>query len=303
MNKKVSLTPTSFLSMQEDFHQKDGHSQDLDQKRSGIPLTKKDQEENGTKSLTWWYNLEKVDTQFSEPRVHRSQGTRKIINTLLRWPGNDWNFFAQIFMLISSVSSEQSRICVKNTVAVMQERWDPCWQDNLTHCLSQQVCWRKHLHLRPRILHKKICCKSTKNEWKGSHNKTEWQRFVLMQDSWQQLNSDSTSWFTVSVACRECTLPRYVKSTDPKGWIRGNTKIGPVLEVTTSYLQGKYGVEIRMESVNKDNSHSWVRICHGLNKLVMALRNKEDDDNEQETSEMKFEDFALKTNVLAFASR
>ena len=64
------------------------------------------------------------------------------------------------------------------------------------------------------------------------------------------------SQFTDSVACRECTLPRDEKSTDPKGWIRGNTKIGPVLEVTTSYLQGKYGVEIRIESVNKDTSHS-----------------------------------------------
>ena len=83
----------------------------------------------------------------------------------------------------------------------------------------------------------------------------------------------------------------------------GNTKIGPVLEVTTSYLQGKYGVEIRIESVNKDNSHSWVRISHGLNKLVTDLSNKEDDNNEQETSEMQFEDFALKTNILAFASR
>ena len=93
------------------------------------------------------------------------------------------------------------------------------------------------------------------------------------------------------------------KSSDPKGWIRGNTKIGPVLEVTTSYLQGKYGVEIRSESVNQDNSHSWVRISHGLNKLVTDLSNKEYDDNEQETSEMQFEEFALKTNVLAFASR
>ena len=46
-------------------------------------------------------------------------------------------------------------------------------------------------------------------------------------------------------------LPRDEKTSDPKGWIRGNTKIGPVLEVTTSYLQGKYGVEIRIESVNK----------------------------------------------------
>ena len=42
--------------------------------------------------------------------------------------------------------------------------------------------------------------------------------------------------------------------------IRGNTETGPVLEVTTCCLQGIYGVEIRIESVNKDNSHSWVRI-------------------------------------------
>ena len=63
-------------------------------------------------------------------------------------------------------------------------------------------------------------------------------------------------------------------------------------------------MKIRIESVNKDNSHSWVRISHGLNKLVTYLsNNKEDDDNEQETSEMQFEDFALKTNVLSFASR
>ena len=40
-----------------------------------------------------------------------------------------------------------------------------------------------------------------------------------------------------------------------------------------------------------------------LSKLVTDLSNKEDDNNEQETSEMRFEDFALKTNVLAFASR
>ena len=60
---------------------------------------------------------------------------------------------------------------------------------------------------------------------------------------------------------------------------------------------------IRIESINQDNSHSWVRISHGLNKLVTDLSNKEDDDNEQETSEMKFEEFALKSNVLTFASR
>ena len=105
------------------------------------------------------------------------------------------------------------------------------------------------------------------------------------------------------MACREYTLPRDDKSSDLKGWIPENTKIGTVLEVTTSYLQGKYGVEFTIESVNKDNSHSWVRISHGLNKLVTDLIDTEYDDNEQETSEMKSEEFALKTNVLAFSSR
>ena len=116
-------------------------------------------------------------------------------------------------------------------------------------------------------------------------------------------DTEEFSQFTEPVACREYTLPRDEISSDPKGWIRGNTKIGPVLEVTTSYLQGEYGVEIRIESLHKDHSHSWVRISHRLNTLVLDLSNKKDDDNEQETSEMKSEEFALKKNVLAFASR
>ena len=55
-------------------------------------------------------------------------------------------------------------------------------------------------------------------------------------------------------------------------------KIGFVLEVATCYLQSKL---------------LWSRI----------LNNKEHDDNEQETSEMQFEDYALKSNAArAFAS-
>ena len=47
-------------------------------------------------------------------------------------------FFTQSFLSISTVSSEQSQICVRITESVKQERGDPCWQDNLTHCSSQQ---------------------------------------------------------------------------------------------------------------------------------------------------------------------
>ena len=70
-------------------------------------------------------------------------------------------------------------------------------------------------------------------------------------------------------ACREYTLPRNDELSQPKGWIDGNTRIGPVLEVTTSYLYGKHGIEIRIWSLSEDNSHSWVRISHGSNKFVI----------------------------------
>ena len=61
-----------------------------------------------------------------------------------------------------------------------------------------------------------------------------------------------------AVACREYT------ASQRKGWIQGNTKIGPVSEVAASYLHGKYRVEIRISSLkNGDNTHSWVRISHG----------------------------------------
>ena len=46
-----------------------------------------------------------------------------------------------------------------------------------------------------------------------------------------------------TVACREHSLPREEAASQPKGWIQGNTKNGPVLEVATSYLHGKHGVE------------------------------------------------------------
>ena len=72
-----------------------------------------------------------------------------------------------------------------------------------------------------------------------------------------------------SVACREYTLPRDDPASQAKGWIQGNMRIGLVLEVTTSFQHFKYGIEIRIWSVNQDNSHSWVRISYGTVKYVI----------------------------------
>ena len=47
-------------------------------------------------------------------------------------------------------------------------------------------------------------------------------------------------------------------------------RIGSVLGVTTSFQHFKDGIEIRIGSVNQDNSHSWVRISYGTVKYVVV---------------------------------
>ena len=108
-------------------------------------------------------------------RSSQKQRWWKIFITLLRWWRHSWNCFSHTYLFISSVSTEQSPICVKNANLAMSEERDLFWWDSLTHCSCQQICWWKHIHVRP--------------------------------------------------------------------WIRGNTKIGIVLEVTTGYLQGKFVLE------------------------------------------------------------
>ena len=71
-----------------------------------------------------------------------------------------------------------------------------------------------------------------------------------------------------SVACREYTLPRDDPASEAKGWIQGDTRIGPILEVTTSFQHFKFGVEVRIKSMKEDNSQSWVRISYGTIRYV-----------------------------------
>ena len=84
---------------------------------------------------------------FSEARVHcpeersKAKEVGNYLYTFVPMVIRLKLFFAPWFPLISSVSTEQSQICVRNSVLVKQERRDPCWQDNLTHCSSQQDYW------------------------------------------------------------------------------------------------------------------------------------------------------------------
>ena len=124
--------------------------------------------------------------------------------------------------------------------------------------------------------------------------------FVHVVEVGQYFMTKDTGDFTQfhTVACREYTLPRDDGSSQPRGWIQGNTRIGPVLEVTTSYLYGKYGIEIRIWSKSEDNPHSWVRISHGSNKFVI-----DSNYNNTEVPADLPEEQASQSSVKVFAAR
>ena len=77
-------------------------------------------------------------------------------------------------------------------------------------------------------------------------------------------------------------------------------RIGPVLEVTTSFQHFKYGIEIRIESVNQDNSHSWVRISYGTVKYV---NDSIKDDTENLADPQEEEDVPTSSGVVAAKSK
>ena len=130
-----------------------------------------------------------------------------------------------------------------------------------------------------------------------------------MQDSWQQLESGSTSWqmtlknshnlqnqwHVVSTFCQE--MNNYLTR---KVGFEETPKLGPCWKSQPA------SCKINMEWKQELNLWTKTILTRGTEfliawiKLVTELSNKEDDDNDQETSEMKFEDCALKTNVLAF---
>ena len=100
-------------------------------------------------------------------------------------------------------------------------------------------------------------------------------------------------WLVVSTL-----LPETIQLHNQKGWFQGNMRIGLVLEVTTSFQHGKFGIEIRIWSVGQDNSQSWVRISYGTNKYVI-----ESNHNNTEILADPPEDQKSQTSVKVIAAR
>ena len=86
---------------------------------------------------------------------------------------------------------------------------------------NHQILWQQYMEriesLSPEIKVSRFCMEA------GFMRVVEVGRYFMTKDTGDLRQFRS-------VACREYTLPRYDPTSQPKGWIQGNMKIGPVLE-------------------------------------------------------------------------
>ena len=172
----------------------------------------------------------------------------------------------------------QSIVLSEIKTEVLLENDDPAYQNFLLQRYEERI---ERLSQTDKVSE---CCMDA-----GFLSVVEIGQYFMTRDNGEQF---------YAMACREYTLPRNDGSSQPKGWIQGNTKIGPVLEVTTSCLYGKHEVEIRIWSLSEDNTQSWVRISHGSNKFVIDSNN-----NDTEVPEDQIKEQAFQLNVNDFAWR
>ena len=181
----------------------------------------------------------------------------------------------------------QSNVLSEIKAEVPLEKDDPAYQNLLLQRYEERI---KSLSQTDRV--SKFCMAA------GIITVVEIGQYFTTKDTGEQFYAK---------ACREYTLPRNDGSSQPKGWIQGNTKIGPVLEVTTSCLYGKYGVEIRIWSLSEDNTQSWVRISHASHKFVIDLNNNDteipEDQLEEYASQLDANDFACRSKAKATPQR
>ena len=252
--------------MQRDVEKDNGHSLVLVLKRSGTLSVKTVHRENVTiwrKGCCW--NSQKVDVQFSVPQliVQRSTQSKGHGKLSIHYAA-DLETIETIFRII--VSANQLSLC--GAVAEICEEYEsrPVVMGQLSSSLVLSVIKTEVPLDCGDQVNQDLLLQQYGERIEKLSQQDKLSNFCMVEIG-QYFRTKDTAHLSQfhAVAYRAYTPPREEEASQPKGWIQGNTKIGPVLEVATCCLHGKYGVEIRIMSLNRDNFHSWVRISHGSN--------------------------------------
>ena len=170
--------------------------------------------------------------------VLKSKGGGKLSYTSVPMGRRLKLFFAELFLLISSVFTEQSQICVEEYETLHERTGRPVVMGQSSTSFVPSVIKSEVPLDRHDRAHKDLLLQQYGERIEKLSQQDRLSKFctdagflttVEIGQSFMTKDTEEFSQFTDSVACREYTLPRDEE----------NTKIGPVWEVTACCLQGK----------------------------------------------------------------
>ena len=184
-------------------------------------------------------------------------------------------FVALCFLSINSASTEQWQLYAMNMKATQTARSNPLywWVNQLFLEKSKQ---KLIFMMNPETT--KSFYSNMFNKLNRFHQKTEWINSVRKQDlcvlskldniSWQEmLVNFSKQWLVANTPFHEMT-----KLLNQKGGSEETRELDLSWKSRQAFQHFKYGIEVRIESVNKDKSHSWVRPVERSNAWSILLK-------------------------------
>ena len=257
MKKNVSRMLDSFLFMQRDLEQDNQWSLlDLGSDKSGILSVQIVHKENGTESQR------KMTLEFGESRHPVFRATRSPLSRgQLKCKGGgklsihycaDQETISTVFRTNISVN----QLSLQGAVAEMCEEYEtfhdrtgqPVVGGQSISSFLTSVIKTKCLWTVMTLLAKIFYCNNLENELKKLSQQDRLSKFfkdagfpiiVEIGQYFMIKHTAEFSQFTDAAARREYILPTDEEPSQPKGWIRVNTKIGPVLQVAICCLHGK----------------------------------------------------------------
>ena len=214
-------------------------------------------EENGTQGI-WDHFAEKMLVEFDESGCPIFRATTPLSRGKLKSKGHGklsihfaadqetFETFAWLFLHVSSVFTEQWQLYAKNLnpVKIDQGNLMYWWDNQLFSVKSRQKFFRRMMTQHIKTFY---CRDEERIEMLSQENKlsklcidagfisVEIGQYFMTKDNGEQFYAKA--WHT---------LPRSDGSSQPKGWIQGSTKIGPVLEVRP--VACMVNTELKLES-------------------------------------------------------
>ena len=202
---------------------------------------------------------------FGKRRIEEQRKRKDIYSLQRKW----WNRWID-----SSHSHFCQSACVKNLPETLQVQENPLKTRIWSQWWYQRMFLLLTLSLQLTRLYRETCCD---NMSRDSQNflKINCPNCAQTLVSWRVIGKgqffitlEEERPDDMNISCRDYTFPRSEEASQARGWIGGNTKIGPVLDVKLHFHQGRYRVDIMIESLFRDRTVSGVRVVDVINKYV-----------------------------------